>query len=166
VTESQGGGNNNRNRSENRNRSNSEQDSTSNESGGGSRNHGDRPRRRKHGKKNKQKSNQAKNQTNNPKAKAQPEKSAKKAIKIKPFHHVYKKYGLVIFNTFEAAYQNLEKIKNKTQDVDQLNIVIHAEGNIDNPKLNKIDKVKVFAGTAWTLIHDRRVEDGWYDEPR
>jgi hypothetical protein len=27
-------------------------------------------------------------------------------------------------------------------------------------------KVKVFAGNAWTIIHERRKADGWYDEPR
>lgn len=24
-------------------------------------------------------------------------------------------------------------------------------------------KVKVYAGEAWTLIHERRKEDGWYE---
>jgi hypothetical protein len=50
--------------------------------------------------------------------------------------------------------------------VEQLNVVIRAEANMDDPVLLMIPKVKVFAGTAWALIHDRRIADGWYDVPR
>jgi hypothetical protein len=45
--------------------------------------------------------------------------------------------------------------------------VIRAEGNMDDPKLLGIDnKVKVFAGAAWTTIHERRQEEGWYNIPQ
>ena len=44
--------------------------------------------------------------------------------------------------------------------------MIRAEGNMEDPELLAIGNVKVFAGTAWALIHDRRVADGWYNEPQ
>lgn len=82
------------------------------------------------------------------------------------FKHVKRRYGLVIFEKLDQAKADLEGIKAKAQEFDQLNVVIRAEGGMDDPDLNAIDKVKVFAGTAWALIHDRRKEEGWYEESR
>jgi len=62
------------------------------------------------------------------------------------------------------AKADLEQLAIKAKEFDQLNIVVKAEGDMDDPDLTKIGKV--FAGAAWTLIHERRVQDGWYNEPR
>ena len=83
-----------------------------------------------------------------------------------PFVHVEKRYGVVIYDTIQAARADIPTLTEKTNDVDQLNVVIRAEGHMDDPELTTIPKVKVFAGTAWTLIHERRLHDGWYDSPR
>jgi hypothetical protein len=49
------------------------------------------------------------------------------------------------------------------QQCDQLNIVIKAEGSMDDPEL--LNYGKIYAGEAWHLIHKRRETDGWYNEP-
>jgi hypothetical protein len=83
-----------------------------------------------------------------------------------PFRHVVKKYDIALYETLAAAKADLDGIRAKAQAVDQLNVVIRAEGGLDDPELNGLEKVKVFAGAAWTLIHERRIADGWYAEPR
>ena len=83
-----------------------------------------------------------------------------------PFVHVEKRYAVAIFDTVQAAKADLENLMAKAAEVDQLNIVIRAESNMDDPDLSTLPKVKVFAGAAWTLIHERRISDGWYDAPR
>jgi len=83
-----------------------------------------------------------------------------------PFKHVLRRYAVAIFDTHQAAKAERDALVEKASAVDQLNIVIRAEGSMDDPELTSIGNVKVFAGTAWALIHDRRVADGWYNEPR
>lgn len=78
--------------------------------------------------------------------------------------HIPKRYGVVFFQTLEEAKSQADKILDKAKEVDQLNIVIRSEANMDDPELCQYGKV--FAGEAWALIHDRRVADGWYNEPR
>lgn len=82
------------------------------------------------------------------------------------FKHVKHRYGLVVFDKLDHAKADLEGLRAKAKEFDQLNIVIRAEGGMDDPDLNGLGNVKVFAGTAWALIHDRRKEEGWYEEPR
>lgn len=82
------------------------------------------------------------------------------------FKHIPKRYGVVFFETLAHAYQDQDNIKEKAALVDQLNVVIRAEASMDDPVLGIIPNVKVFAGAAWALIHDRRIADGWYDAPR
>jgi hypothetical protein len=72
------------------------------------------------------------------------------------------KYGVVFYTSIDEAKRSIEEIAAQAKTVDQLNIVIQAEGNMDDPVL--IEHGKVFAGAAWTLIHKRRVDDGWYNE--
>ena len=83
-----------------------------------------------------------------------------------PFVHIEKRYAVMIFDTIQAAKAELDILTSKAAEVDQLNIVIRAEGNMDDPELSGIPKSKLFAGAAWTLIHERRINDGWYDAPR
>ena len=76
-----------------------------------------------------------------------------------------KKYRVVFFTTFKEAKSSKEDFSKLCADCHQLNICIEEEGNMDDEDLLSIDpKIKVFAGEAWTLIHKRRVEDGWYDQ--
>ena len=72
-------------------------------------------------------------------------------------------YGVVFFDTVQAAKDGIMEIEEQAKSVDQLNIVIRAETDMDIPELTAHGKV--FAGEAWALVHDRRVEDKWYDEP-
>jgi hypothetical protein len=76
---------------------------------------------------------------------------------------VLKRYGVVFYDNHAQAREDAATLQEKASSVDQLNIVIRAEGNMDDPELTKYGKV--FAGEAWHLIHRRRVEEKWYDEP-
>ena len=83
-----------------------------------------------------------------------------------PFVHVTKRYAVLFYDNLPSVKADLDLLKEKSAAVDQLNIVIRAEANMDDPDLNSIEKIKVFAGSAWTLIHERRLADGWYEQPR
>ncbi len=75
------------------------------------------------------------------------------------------RYAVLLFDTFPQALAQRDKILAKCADCDQLNVVIQAEGNMDDPALLGIHaKVKVYAGKAWALIHKRRIEENWYPE--
>lgn len=74
-----------------------------------------------------------------------------------------KKYNLIFFDTFAEARSAKEHIHELSQECDQVNLVIREEGNMDDPELVGVSKrVKVFAGKAWTSIHERRLSEGWY----
>ncbi|SMF40708.1 hypothetical protein [Pseudobacteriovorax antillogorgiicola] len=81
----------------------------------------------------------------------------------KPVKHIPKRYGVVFYDSFNAAKEDRENLLEKAREVDQLNIVVRAEGPMDDPEL--LQYGKLYAGAAWALIHDRRVEEGWYNEP-
>lgn len=80
------------------------------------------------------------------------------------YRHIPKRYGVVFFENFAAAKESPQDLLDKAKECDQLNIVIRAEGQMDDPEL--LQYGKVFAGAAWYLIHERRVAEGWYEEPR
>ncbi len=76
-----------------------------------------------------------------------------------------KKYSLLAFDTFAQAKQAKDELLQACQGCDQLNVLVREEGNMDDPELLQVhSKIKVFAGAAWTLIHERRLADGWYNE--
>ncbi len=75
-----------------------------------------------------------------------------------------KRHGVLFFDTHAQAKNNLEKIAAKAQEVDILNIVIKAEGPMNDPEI--LAHGRMFAGEAWHLIHTRRQEEGWYDGPQ
>lgn len=77
---------------------------------------------------------------------------------------VLRRYGVVFYDSIPAAKADLATLQSKAKEVDQLNIVIRAEADMDDAELNALGKV--FAGAAWTLIHERRVSDGWYNDLR
>jgi len=77
---------------------------------------------------------------------------------------VMRRYGVVFYDNHALAREDAANLLEKSKEVDQLNIVIRAEGTMDDPELLKYGKI--FAGEAWHLIHRRRVDDDkWYDEP-
>lgn len=83
-----------------------------------------------------------------------------------------KKYNLIFFDTFSEAKASLEKIASLFPECEQVNVVIREEGNMDDKDILGLSpKVKLYAGKAWTTIHERRKEDGFYssrkhsDEP-
>lgn len=78
--------------------------------------------------------------------------------------HTPKRYGVVFFKKIAEAKADLEALLAKAKEVDQLNIVIRAEPEGIDDELAQYGKV--FEGEAWTLIHERRLEDGWYDKPQ
>lgn len=73
-----------------------------------------------------------------------------------------KKYGLIFYDTLQAAKNDIATLKELSSQYDQLNIVIRAEVTVETPEL--LPYGKVFTGAAWALIHERRKQDGWYDE--
>lgn len=77
---------------------------------------------------------------------------------------VLRRYTVAFYENFAQAREDLVRLSSLRNEFDQVNIVIRADGNMDDPDLTQVGKV--FAGEAWTLIHKRRVDDGWYNEPR
>ena len=76
-------------------------------------------------------------------------------------------YHVMFFDSFPAAKSQSDQILSACSQCAQLNVVIKAEGNMDDQELLGIsDNIKVFAGAAWTLIHERRQDEGWYDIPQ
>lgn len=72
-------------------------------------------------------------------------------------------YGVLFFETFPEARLAENAINQACFKVDQLNIVVKAEGDMDDKKILSINpKVKLYAGAAWWTIHERRVAEGWY----
>ncbi len=78
-----------------------------------------------------------------------------------------RKYKVIIFKSFAQLKAEKDSIVAELPGCDQLNVVVRDEGNMDDPEVLAIDpKIKLFAGAAWALIHDRRIKDGWYDSPQ
>ena len=77
--------------------------------------------------------------------------------------HIPKRYGVIFYDSLNGAKEDGATLLEKAKEVDQLNIVIRAEAPMDDPDL--LQYGKIYAGAAWSLIHDRRVEEGWYNEP-
>jgi len=71
-----------------------------------------------------------------------------------------RRFGVLFYETLAAAKSDLSNIEIKARGVDKLNIVIKAEADMDDIELNSV--AKVYAGAAWTIIHERRVYEGWY----
>jgi hypothetical protein len=80
------------------------------------------------------------------------------------FSHIKKRYAVVFYETFQEAKDDAQNLLEQAKATDQLNIVIHAEGPMDDPDL--LQYGQIYAGEAWTIIHKRRVEEGWYNNPQ
>ncbi len=95
---------------------------------------------------------------NNPGAQKKPEPEI-----VKKSPPVLKRYGVVFYETHAHAREDSPRLLEMSSQFDQLNIVIKAEGSMDDPDLTTHGRV--YAGEAWNLIHKRRFDDGWYNEP-
>lgn len=67
---------------------------------------------------------------------------------------------VLFFKSLQEARQNLAQLEQEKSSCEQLNIVIKDEGPINDEELSRLGTV--YAGEAWTLIHQRRMEEGWY----
>lgn len=76
---------------------------------------------------------------------------------------VKRKYQVIFYDTLTQAKSDMENLRTLASGCDQLNIVIKAEGSMDDPELTAIGKL--FCGAAWALIHERRRDSGWYEQP-
>lgn len=72
------------------------------------------------------------------------------------------KCAVVFYETFMQAKADQESLRARASTCDQLNIVIRQEGDMEDAELSQFGKV--FAGAAWTLIHERRQQEGWYEQ--
>lgn len=71
-----------------------------------------------------------------------------------------KRIHAIFFETFDEARSATQQLAELKSQCDQLNIVIRQEGDMNDQAL--LAYGKVFAGAAWTLIHERRRDEGWY----
>lgn len=71
---------------------------------------------------------------------------------------------VVFYDTLAAAQKDLAVLKERAAGLGngQLNIVIRAEAEATDPDLTALGRL--YAGAAWTLIHERRQSDGWYQK--
>ena len=91
------------------------------------------------------------------------ERGRSEAEVVKKGPPVLRKYAVVFYENHGLAREDIAKLQELSADCDQLNIIIKAEGSMDDPELTAYGRV--YAGEAWSLIHRRRVDDGWYNEP-
>ena len=76
-----------------------------------------------------------------------------------------KKIAVVFFDTSQKAEQETKLLQKLCETCDQLNVVLEEESDMDNPGILGIHpKIKLYAGAAWFLVHQRRQDDGWYDQ--
>ena len=77
-----------------------------------------------------------------------------------------KKIAVIFFETCQKVEQQKESLQQLCETCDQLNVVVEEESDMDNPSILGIHpKIKLYAGAAWFLVHQRRQDDGWYDQP-
>ena len=79
----------------------------------------------------------------------------KQAVEEAPIKHIPKRYGVIFYDTLVQAKESGPELLDKAKEVDQLNIVIRAEAPMDDPDL--LQYGKLYAGEAWSLIHERRL---------
>lgn len=71
-------------------------------------------------------------------------------------------YDVLFYKSIREAEAHQADIRAKAHLVDQMNVVLEAEDLIEDYSF--ADAAELYCGAAWTLIHRRRVEDGWYSE--
>ena len=69
----------------------------------------------------------------------------------------------LFFENFIEAKNSREKILSFCENHEQVSLVIREEGDMDDTELLSFHpSVKVYAGTAWTKIHEMRQAEGFY----
>lgn len=76
--------------------------------------------------------------------------------------HLPSTYDVLFYKTLREAEADQERIRARSAAVDQLNVVVEAEDLTEDYPF--ADVAELFCGAAWTLIHRRRVDDGWYSD--
>lgn len=71
-------------------------------------------------------------------------------------------YDVLFYKSIREAEAHQADIRAKAHLVDQMNVVLEAEDLIEDYSF--ADAAELYCGAAWTLIHRRRVEDGWYSD--
>ncbi len=73
----------------------------------------------------------------------------------------------LFFKTFTEARNSQKKILDCCGKYRAVYLVIEEEGDMDDMTLLSLHKaVKVYAGSAWSSIHKRRLEDGLYSDKK
>ncbi len=75
-----------------------------------------------------------------------------------------KKYALAIYDNVTSAKADLNSLQSKMKQCDRLNLVFRTEGEVDKGPFIDLGDVRIYSGSAWATVHERRVEDGWYEE--
>lgn len=75
------------------------------------------------------------------------------------------RYGVRFFTTFQQARSSKNELAESAEGYDQLNVVIVEEGDMQDAELLGVHPhIRLFAGQAWHLIHQRRQQEGWYQD--
>lgn len=91
-----------------------------------------------------------------------PERGHKPAPFKQKTIHLPTTYDVLFYKTLREAEADEPRIRAKAAAVDQFNVVVEAEDLTEDYAFS--DVAELYCGAAWTLIHRRRVEDGWYSE--
>lgn len=76
--------------------------------------------------------------------------------------HLPTTYDVLFYKTLREAEADEPRIRTKAAAVDQFNVVVEAEDLTEDYPF--ADVAELYCGAAWTLIHRRRVDDGWYSD--
>lgn len=82
-----------------------------------------------------------------------------KAFNKQVSHNIYP----LFFDSFIEAKNSREKILSLCEKYEQVSVVIREEGDMDDIELVSLHPaIKIYAGTAWTKIHEMRQAEGFY----
>ena len=75
-----------------------------------------------------------------------------------------KDHFVFFFKSLMQAYEATKQIEHKLETYKMIFIVIEEETRDNCEKFTELSpNITVYKGQAWTLIFDRRLEDGWYE---
>ena len=70
---------------------------------------------------------------------------------------------VIFFASFAEAKQNAASIREECKKVGQYIVVIREEGLCEDSEILTYGKnIKLFAGRAWSIIFERRIEEEFY----
>ncbi len=72
-------------------------------------------------------------------------------------------FQVIFYDTLEDAQKDILQLKKISCNKVPVNIVIKSETIKLEPN-SEIEKLgKIYSGSAWALIHERRMKEGWYE---